>query len=1023
MSMSLPDFTEQTNNFTTACDTLSKELKDAIKNQKDKKVQDIARILQETKTGFNKVQNEFRKSVKLLKARIQFEENPTEAKKLENKLSAIKETYQALLTNMHTLKRTFKKPIKDLDKHILEATKALLSANRTIDLAKSTVKKLESREKIGTQKSVVNFEDLIDQLKSNSKLKNDCKTLMEIVSKLQFRNERITSDDIKKLESIKNNLTEDHASIKEWIDSITDQYNAAKDRMKAQFTALNELYLNEKGKHTTPEKYNKFLVKLHTINFQLRNNPIDFPIDCKEIDTLFSQDQDYVNLKSLLGYVQDCKNIKDSDISRLLSDRKLLAEAKLEGLKIIRNSFTSQNNQNDILISGAGPGGLMFGLMQAVQNRSFTILESRTKDSAQQRENILALGKEDDPTNLKMFQSLQGQHSSSADTKLLDFFGINDLLIADQRAFAKHVSEKFFQAKICDLQDAMLQRIAEIQETPKEDVIRYSTRIESIEVEKDNQTNPTGRAKVKLSGQEKVIEPEILLVSEGFQSTTRQLLGVGQTKESSKTRMAFSFFDNKEISKIEFAAKVQKTAQKLLLALKMLPFLIKHGFELYRRMKEVQDPLKALAEQFQRAMILLGTPQSDYMYLTLKPEEEKLIKDLQVAQAAAIGAFREQLMTAGDALGDKLNGNLKDKYDLLINQLSNPEQMIRDFKNEKKKQEFKDAVIAIFENADFKNAPALGNTSKINEATNLKNDLEKCTKKLADIEKEESQLVKNASIEQRDLFTLLYSRSPGSEVEFLPMDYKKASVVAAQVTAAEKNFIQASTTNCVIIGDAESTTDPISGSGFRTTILRAALLQSSLGTSLANPALSSNPINQGIFAWSSNQSSQSMREEGLSGRTAYRRGTEKIDRFLRVAKECKVLSDEQINQLKILHAKAKLMKDDPSIHFSEDDKRCLHELLSNLKAKYTAISTNEFSKDTEKNSLYIKATNIAQGKSKKQLTPDEIAIIREMNSEVATTRINDPSSPFGKNYRPEAWFMPLWLEIHEIQRLLTPEKK
>ena len=79
--------------------------------------------------------------------------------------------------------------------------------------------------------------------------------------------------------------------------------------------------------------------------------------------------------------------------------------------------------------------------------------------------------------------------------------------------------------------------------------------------------------------------------------------------------------------RIPFLVKARQCLLKIGYVLKELPGLIKNGIALARREKNPNsDTIDNLVAQFGRALILLDTPDSDYLYATLDKNDEKLLK-------------------------------------------------------------------------------------------------------------------------------------------------------------------------------------------------------------------------------------------------------------------------------------------------------------------------------------------------------------------------------------------------------------
>lgn len=341
----------------------------------------------------------------------------------------------------------------------------------------------------------------------------------------------------------------------------------------------------------------------------------------------------------------------------------------------------------------------------------------------------------------------------------------------------------------------------------------------------------------------------------------------------------------------------------------------------------------------------------------------------------------------------------------VLNYLKDPQNSIQFKKNIKVISEFYPSVIQGVSNAAI-----------------IKKETANIIKELNKLEKIQAEFGKNTAEKRRGFFNISFSLFSDKKVH--PAKYDKSVTVTSQITRAEKNCMNIGGTQCVLTGDAESTTDPVSGSGFRTTILRAALLQSSLG----NPSFADQSLTQGVFEWSSNLSAQSMREEGLAARLHYRKGTEKLERYLDIAETGGILENEDKQWLSMMNAKVKLKRKGHTVTFQDSEKEEIEnkvaKIQKQLKEKYTFVKGRSPLKmphrvtEAQKKLFEKTLKKILKKDFLFTLSPKDIDILWQVCAEIALIRPTGKFSASGQNYVDEAWFMPLWLTTKEISNLL-----
>lgn len=196
--------------------------------------------------------------------------------------------------------------------------------------------------------------------------------------------------------------------------------------------------------------------------------------------------------------------------------KDVLCQAKVDGLKrIIAQNETSHGE--DVLIIGGGPGGLMRALALSVMGNSFHVVERR-ESHQQNRQNVITLGKND-----------------SKDLTMLLFFGILNVWDKEQSASFSHLKPHLLEVKIGDVETALKQTLKEIG---KIDSVHFSTELQTIE-------NREGKSlfvirDLKEQSFVKIIEPSLVVVTDGAGSPTREQLGISKIVVADTTQIAYS---------------------------------------------------------------------------------------------------------------------------------------------------------------------------------------------------------------------------------------------------------------------------------------------------------------------------------------------------------------------------------------------------------------------------------------------------------------------------------------------------
>ncbi len=612
---------------------------------------------------------------------------------------------------------------------------------------------------------------------------------------------------------------------------------------------------------------------------------------------------------------------------------KKTLQYKIEGLKKIRAYYEKNKNlypQHSILISGAGPSGLTLALVYAVQAQRFQILETRSMHDPM-RNNIIVLGKENYSGRLKTLGALEptGPYPHD-DIKILDFFGVTDRLIDGNKAlYEKNVG---LNVKIMDLQKAALEQINEITRNEGEEdrlLIYYNTEIESITPQ--NEKEPV-LIKFKTSprvepgrGFEGTLEPTLVHVTEGYQTTTRKLLGIDVIKQSKPMRFVYSLFEE-----VKPSTNYEALNQSLT---NLNGFLCGAASTANVLAQSWMDKIfnnaggnQHLFDFLGRAELKLWTPESAYFYATLTQKEQKAVAKLEMHVKIAENERNELERSLYDCLFENQELIIdKDKLDDLLHKLS-----LKD--RRKKWHQDKKEVKQFFQNAleIVQELPA--QKEKTNELIRLK----RLNSTIKNLNQEIGKLTKEMAIFYQSRWDMLISLLQKQPFKFKPMQHIQTQMTYAQVQTVSNNYRCMRETLFCITGDAECTTDPASGAGMRTSLLRT-VSASVLGSALSNK----NGFMASAFQWSSRLASKRMREEGLYIRTYYQTGTERLERYTEIAKEVNVISEKEERFLLRMQAKAKMARSDPRLNFTEKELKSLSSLQDTLRETYSrSMPTN-----------------------------------------------------------------------------------
>lgn len=661
---------------------------------------------------------------------------------------------------------------------------------------------------------------------------------------------------------------------------------------------------------------------------------------------------------------------------------------KIEGLKRIRQAYLDHpNNKGPALISGAGPTGLMLGLIYSLEGVDFNIIERRDKKD-RMRENIVLLGHEEDSHRLPLFESLKtSEVFDSADMKLLNFFGVTDRLVAEGFAEAyNETNPTLFSAKIKDLQLAMIRQTVEINSNPK--FILYNTEIAAIQVE--DQEIPSSiilrtTSKGKKGEEVKTIQPMILHVTEGYYASTRDLLGIETIKLTKASPIVISSYE--ESSSL---AKGTLSLGKLAVAIPSVVFtFIKYKVE------NEEDDHKRLTHALERGEVFLQTPNTDYLYVTTNKKEQNKINKQE--------AIVEKHKIAYESWVD-FHGPLIKKHEGLLLQTAEGTKLLSLLNEGEKKQWMYDQK---------KRQEWMGLLQQFSEELNLHQELKVLHDHINKLEKSELALKKLTKkiLSKSESRAFIFRSFERKKLRGKKKEYRRGDIAYVRVQKAEQNFLKLGQTLCYIGGDAESSTDPLSGGGFRTGVLRAAIA----AIFLKNTPYGKNPFTHSIFQWISELASRSMREEGINKSNYYSVGAERFERYLDIAEEQEVIDAKMRKELLRLEAKAKIAREDPSLRFSEEEERTLDDVLSLLQSTYNKLKSSpsaieKFPLSKKQKKIFESALKSFQNDESIEFDEKQMKLLKEACSVVALYR--NPSDQ--SSYMAEAWFVYLSLSIHQM---------
>jgi hypothetical protein len=936
--------------------------------------------------------------VKVLKRSIKGENDIENLERINTPLTSLNKTYNAVIEQLKLAEHSLPKQRGNTDIRVKQISRILFLLG---DVKARAANKMEIiRNKASFEGSQLPRFDRLNEEAVNFKV------LGSIIEKIQLKNHPITASEYLWLKDLlakpdiefkKTLKATDVNEFRSFIKELINEIEAAGKRKHNLLGAL--LKEVEEKEPLDKEDKLKYTIQCH----QILRNPFEIPLEVdyhrteKSLKDIFNTSELEYKLESRISEI--------TLVPHLPCDENIL-KYKLEGLKKIREEYKKENLKNpegETLISGAGPGGLMFGLIASLHGKNFSIIESRKENDSTARNNILALGKEDDEHCLKMLGHMKGTGSwDEGDLKLLDFFGVTDKLLSQEKAHKKNLIEPgaVFNAKIGDLQKTMLENLQVLENTDKP-VVAYETRIEKIESGEKGQP-----AKVKLTGEETMRTPSVVYVMEGYRTTTRSLLGIDVLKQSKATLIGFSFFEARKEGTFleEFLQKMAKVIDLL----GAIPGIFKIVSRKIFPNPDSTNIYKDIFKTLGRGELLLKTPETEYFYFTLSKNETKKIKEYKTALAHG--------QKGRDKWTDTIELFLKDNKEKLSSVLNNDDYafLTAALKKSNRREWYNDPVKIqkVFEKLQV-----------IANALSSEEQKEPCP--FSAFQKEFTAAVEEA-LTAENLYNQMknkigkniagpghvYHSFIGSTDRDPELSYKESDMAFSQVQRAETNYKRMGSTHFYVGGDAESTTDPVSGAGFRTTILRSVIASASFD----HPNLRDNSFMQSAFAWGSHRSSQSMREEGLGLRTSYMSGTERLERYIDIAEEKEVLTPSDRDFLLNIEGKVKNIREfrNQNLKLNDIELKKLEEIESKISEQYKS----KFSKSRcieDPGILYYYGNELSAKEQEVLLQGWKMIKNNNIEPRFDIKKFKKAIGKLAGSDYPETWYLPLMIEIQRFK--------
>ncbi len=817
---------------------------------------------------------------------------------------------------------------------------ARLQQKERVAAGRANVAKLQGTE----AKKPIDLTALEGKLSSSSyvnpKLKYLVARLSTIHEKIYLRNGAVTGDDLKYLKealALLDSSTvlspEEVAQLKTCIgECINTIEKTALNKMKLMLVAASlakvEANKNADANPTNKEAYQSEYAKHYQ---HILSNPFEIVMDLNSValqldeDAVDNLDQEVLNVlpeeakasyNTEIIFIKEAKNFStemQKTFQAMLPNGGVTAPQtraeKIAALKFMMQYQRSGESKGEVLITGGGPGGLMTALLSMMQGHPVTLLEARGEND-KMRQNIVALGKEADVAQEPMLEQMAGSKGTMpADIKLLDFFGVTDGL--KEAGKSTEMADGVLQVKIEDVQKELLQTAKDIAEEGQFSV-HYNASVEALVQGEDGKPAIVYR----VGDQQVTCQPAITYVMEGYRATTRDLLGIDVIKESKVARMGFSFYEVHE-AKTSF----KRLMTRFMAVLATVPRMFRLGTKFLMGGGGGADAFGTIFKCLGRGELLLSTPELQYFYFTMSEKEEKELK-----------AFEEQIQTVKkdvDLWADDLLKNLEG-MDPAQEGVAEAKEML-DPKNRGKLLRTPEKLFEALQKIEGWPAAAEGVSGE--ELQKLAIQMEKLGQDVDDFLK---------SISKKDyLINMMAYKALGiSEGLAADTSYKETVAAASQVQRAETNHVSLGSIHFVLGGDAETATDPVSGAGMRTTLLRAAIATVGFSSGMAK-----DPVGQALYQKSAQKEAKSMREEGLHGRQYYRKGSERMERYLSMAEAEGFITREEFNQLLQIQGKIKSRKEGIPIEFSPAEEELISKVKGQLKNSFPASSRESLTKE------------------------------------------------------------------------------
>lgn len=884
--------------------------------------------------------NTYQDSIKTFKKIIKIEDHLKEVEYLKPSLHTVQEKYKTLTDCFFTLYQSIKSSSKNTSiKKLKNLTALALKILHTNQERLNTInKKYQFKHYPQCDQTKLSDQWWGEQFRS---ILGDKPKIFDVINKIYLK-KRLTSEDLNLLQNLidsKNKCKELNIpeclqpSFFAFLSHIRKEIIQTMGRKKFLLKQLKQDY-----QHSNRDERDKFFFGVQLK--QILENPFDIFTDVEVPEEL--QPLLELNLK-------------------VRNHLELTLKAKQAGLIRLKNFYqTTKSSPQQILISGAGPSGLLYALTLALKSQPFTLLEARGLND-DKRQNIVALGKN------SIVQGL-------SDIKILDFFGISDDLLLKQQALLTEVEKNYdiLEASIGDIQTSLIQQLEFLTGKQENELITYQAKIKTIESTEKNISTVTICLKDPKENIEKemTFQPQVLIVLEGFKSSTRDLLGIEVQKLSQVSRMTFSFFKSFSTHQTHF---LQTRLMKLKERLKYYFQTFVSFFTLLRTffhfLRRRQDFMESLFHILGRAQILLETPKKEYFYMTLNKQEEELLRGIELNQLLVLENQRRLL----DEVEDVLKSFPLTKEEKKVLDHFSAENRTKWLKDSIKYQIILNHVEVLY--------TKYHQSSDLNLQQHTIKKLDVCLKELKNLEQKIKKLAERPAFSGRNLSKLVYVFMR-SAYKSQAMEYQSTQFAFSQVTKAETNLVQIGNMLAYVGGDAETTTDPVSGQGMRSAFMRNVHLDWFFG----NDSMKHNLIAHSAFKFFSSRVAWEMRHDGLVEIEHYNpRSKQRIERYLDIVDQFGILNKDEQKQILKLSTKAKLSKRYPQFDFTKEDLQEIHTLIHRLLDAYHNLKSDPQHPVLNNQSLVDKAMNAFKTKHMR-LSEKELILLEKQAIQLVIQR-------------------------------------